>query len=122
MLSMLQCKCGIRQYGLQLFKDEQRLRVRMLFGSLTDPAFVSERPDAAAASLIGRVAFLWAGAVLHVRASCARAIVCCFYPLMTALLVHWLNECLRQARSRCLTFAGLRPTFGMPGWQSFYTW
>ena len=44
--------------------------MRTLFGSLTDPAFVSERLDAAAASLIGKVAFLWAGAVLHVRASC----------------------------------------------------
>ena len=45
--------------------------MRTLFGSLTDPSFVSERPDAAAADLLGRVAFLWAGAVLHVRASCA---------------------------------------------------
>lgn len=44
--------------------------MRTFFGSLTDPAFVSERPDAATAALIGRVAFLWAGAVLHVRASC----------------------------------------------------
>ena len=26
-----------RQYGLQLYKDEERLRVRTLFGSLTDP-------------------------------------------------------------------------------------
>ena len=58
-----------RDFGLQLFKDQERLRVRTLFGSLTDPACVSERPDAAAVSLIGRVAFLWAGAVLHVRAS-----------------------------------------------------
>ncbi len=64
------CDYDRRQYGLQLFQDERRLRVRTLFGSLTDPAFVSERPDAAAADLLGRVAFLWAGAVLHVRASC----------------------------------------------------
>ena len=60
---------GRRDFGLQLFQDQERLRVRTLFGSLTDPACVSERPDAAAAPLIGRVAFLWAGAVLHVRAS-----------------------------------------------------
>ena len=62
-----------RDFGLQLFKDEQRLRVRTLFGSLTDPAVVSERPDAAAAPLLARVAFLWAGAVLHVRASCPQS-------------------------------------------------
>lgn len=56
-----------RQFGLQLFKDQKRLRVRTLFGSLTDPAFVSERPDAAAAALVGTVTYVWAGAVLHVR-------------------------------------------------------
>ena len=63
---------------------------------------MSERPDAAAADLLGRVAFLWAGAVLHVRASCARTIVCCISPLITALVVHWVNDCLRQARSEVL--------------------
>ena len=41
--------------------------MRTLFGSLTDPAFVSERPDAAAAALVGTVTYVWAGAVLHVR-------------------------------------------------------
>ena len=56
-----------RQFGLQLFKDQERLCVRTLFGSLTDPAFVSERHDAAAAALVGTVTYVWAGAVLHVR-------------------------------------------------------
>ena len=41
--------------------------MRTLFGSLTDPAFVSERHDAAAAGLVGTVTYVWAGAVLHVR-------------------------------------------------------
>ena len=59
--------CASRNFGLDLFKDRERLRVRTLFGSLTDPAFVSERPEAAAAALVGGVTFLWAGAVLHVR-------------------------------------------------------
>jgi len=61
-----------RDFGLDLFMDRERLRVRALFGSLTDDAFVSTRPDAAAAGLVGGVAFLWAGAVLHVRAAPAR--------------------------------------------------
>lgn len=79
-----------RDFGLQLFQDRERLRVRTLFGSLTDPACVSERPDAAAAPLIGRVAFLWAGAVLHVRASCpcshnVHALCCSAVMLLIAL-------------------------------------
>ncbi|KAK9837326.1 hypothetical protein WJX81_006410 [Elliptochloris bilobata] len=53
-------------FGLELFKDKGRLRVRTAFGSLTDLAFVSKRPDAAAAALVGAVTYLWAGAVLHV--------------------------------------------------------
>ena len=64
-----------RHFGLQLFKDQERFRVRTLFGSLTDPAFVSKRPDAAAAALVGTVSYVWAGAVLHVRhcrLACAR--------------------------------------------------
>ena len=59
--------CTCRNFGLDLFKDRERLRVRTLFGSLTDPAFVSGRPEAAAAALVDGVTFLWAGAVLHVR-------------------------------------------------------
>ena len=41
--------------------------MRTLFGSLTDPAFVSARPNAAAGALVGTVTYVWAGAVLHVR-------------------------------------------------------
>lgn len=56
-----------REFGHQLFMDKDTLQVRTMFGSLTDEAFVSARPDAACAPILGNVNFLWAGAVLHVR-------------------------------------------------------
>ena len=101
-----------RQYGLQLFKDERRLRVRTLFGSLTDPAFVSERPDAAAADLLGRVAFLWAGAVLHVRASRP-----CLHHFLLRSSAHYCIACPlvnyepEPGAQQMFQFVGLRPWF-----------
>ena len=63
-----------REFGKRLFMDGPRLErrgddsgVEALFGSFTDPAFVSDNPPVGPLGrLAGRVSVAWAGAVLHV--------------------------------------------------------
>jgi len=62
-----------RDFGLDLFMDRERLRVRALFGSLTDDAFVSTRPDAAAAGLVGRCVPLGRRRAARARRACSPA-------------------------------------------------
>ena len=62
-----------REFGNQLFMDGAKLEksewggVEALFGSFTDPSFVSPSPPVGPLGrLAGRVSIAWAGAVLHV--------------------------------------------------------
>ena len=61
-----------REFGKDLFMDRAKLEseacgIQAVFGSFTDPAFVSAKPPVGPLGrLAGRVDVLWAGAVLHV--------------------------------------------------------